>query len=59
MDKFDVQNPITGEVLYAIEGPSDKQISNVFQAAAEAQHAIAQRSVQDRINEVRRLSDWI
>lgn len=59
MDKFDVQNPITGEVLYSIEGPSDEQISNVFQAAAEAQHAIAQHTVQDRINEVRRLSDWI
>ena len=59
MESFDVHNPITGDLLYKIEGPTDEQIDNVFQHAAETQKAIAARSVADRIKEVMRLSDWI
>ena len=59
VEKFDIQNPITSEILYSIEGPSDQQLDKAFQIACEAQHAIAARSVKDRIQEVMRLSDWI
>lgn len=59
MDTFDIRNPITGDLLYAITEPSDPELDRVFQSAAQAHQGIAARSVAERVNEVIRLSDWI
>jgi acyl-CoA reductase-like NAD-dependent aldehyde dehydrogenase len=59
VETFDVQNPITGEILYTIEGPSDDQIDAAYEKAAEVQKYVGSLSVNERVKEVLKLSDWI
>lgn len=56
---FDVASPINGATLYSVAVPTAAELDRVYQTAAEVQQTISRMSVQDRVNEMMKLSAWI
>jgi len=59
VEAFDIYNPINGDKLYTINGPSDEEVNDVYGTAKIVQRAIKLLSIDDRVNEVVKLSEWI
>jgi acyl-CoA reductase-like NAD-dependent aldehyde dehydrogenase len=57
--KYNIDNPITGDVLYAIEDGSQDQIDAVYRTARGIQPKIAAMSIADRVNQMLRINEWI
>jgi len=57
--KIDVVNPLTREALYSFEQAEEKDIKEVFKRARGVEKKIASLSVQERIKEVVKISDYL
>lgn len=57
--KINVVNPLTKEELYTIESAKEEGLQKVFDTAKNAQQKIAALSIQDRVKEVVKISDYL
>lgn len=59
MSVITVTNPITGDDLYDIQEQNEQEVQAVYERARTAQNQITALSLDERIDQVMKISDWI